>query len=1228
MMVTSLNASVTLSVDSDWGSGFVGTITIRNDGADAISGWTLDFPFPHMISSLWNGRIAANANGGYSISDAGWNATIPPGGSVSFGFVAAPNGTIFGPDAWTLNGETVGWGDPRPRLSISDTTVVEGDSGERFAEVVLRLTEPATADVSVDFATAGGTAWAGSDFRNVAGTVSFAAGEVEKVVRIPILGDTAVENSESFSLLLSNAKGIRVLDGRATVTIANDDAAVAPTIRVSDVSVQEGAAGAQTLATFTVRLSNSYDKVVTVDYATADDTATVTDGDYSAAAGTLTFAPGETSKTVTIVVNGDSKVEATERFKLLLSNATNGTIADAEGVGTIVTDDVLPRLSVADITMPEGTGDSVARVTVTLSAAFTEPVTVTYTTSVGTALPGQDYVTTTGSLTFAPGETTKVVEIPVVGDNVVEAQEYFFLNLSSPVNATIADGQGVIRLNNDDVPHLTVNDVRVTEGQDGTSTATFTVSLSGTWADPVTVDFATADGTGTVADGDYLAAAGSLTFAPGETTKTVSVTINGDRSVEADETVRLVLTNATNAIITDGEGVATIVSDDLPPKISIADLTMAEGNGPGVARVTVTLSNDWTEPVSVTYATRGGSAQTGSDFTAVTGTLTFAPGETTKVIEVPILGDTAAETAESFSIDLSAPVNGQIQDGTATVTLTNDDRPTVSVSIAHATVTESDPGALHGGGYFSVQGSQIVDDRGQAVRINGINWGGLQETVNAPFGIWSRPWKDLMNQMKELGFNTIRLPFSTDTLSAGPDKVAPHTWLNPDWAGKSALEIMDDIVGYAGEIGLRIILDRHRGESGGSADENGNGLWYYGEYTQERWINDWKMLAQRYAGNPTVIGADLHNEPYGSSPGQPEHGLATWGSGDPATDWRLAAEQAGNAILEVNPNWLIFVEGISTYDDNWYIWGGNLIGADQHPVRLTDPSKLVYSPHVYYRQPWHYEPDTRYDDHRKYWGYLHEQDRGAIMVGEFGSRLQNQDQVEWMRSLVAYMNGDYNGDGVSDLEPGELGASFTYWTFGPSSLDTGGILDDDWQTVLTQKMDIIRPGMIDLPRPDVGGNGKIMLTFAISLSSKAVEPVTVSYRTVGVTATEGEDFVGQSGTVTFRWGEMVKLVQVEVLADQVAEAMESLRLEITDAQGAVLGTISAVGSIKDDDVVGDASAASASTDGAARTASADPGPTVTDTVPVQRGDFRLWTDSPDIGLIGTDHGLVFDYATV
>ncbi len=154
----------------------------------------------------------------------------------------------------------------------------------------------------------------------------------------------------------------------------------------------------------------------------------------------------------------------------------------------------------------------------------------------------------------------------------------------------------------------------------------------------------------------------------------------------------------------------------------------------------------------------------------------------------------------------------------------------------------------------------------------------------------------MLNQIARTGFNTIRLSFSNQLFDPASKPQGINYQLNPDLKGLSGLTLMDRIVQGAGKIGLKIILDRHDP----TADQRPP-LWYNDQAPQTRWVQDWVMLAQRYRGDETIIGADLANEP---------HWPATWGGGNPSTDWRLAAQRAGNAILAVNPDWLIFVEGI------------------------------------------------------------------------------------------------------------------------------------------------------------------------------------------------------------------------------------------------------------------------------------------------------------------------------
>ncbi len=235
-----------------------------------------------------------------------------------------------------------------------------------------------------------------------------------------------------------------------------------------------------------------------------------------------------------------------------------------------------PDITINDVTVTEGDSGTInASFTVTLSASSTQTVTVAYATADGTATAGADYQSNSGTLTFNPGVTTQPVTVLVNGDTLDEVNETFFVNLSNATNAAILDPQGLGTItDNDPKPSLSINDLpNITEGDSGTSTATFTVRLSAASGQTVTVNYATADGTAT-AGSDYVATNGTLTFNPGDTTKSIAVTINGDTSVEPDETfiVNLSSVSAT-ATISDSQGQGTIKNDDVAPS---ADLSISK----------------------------------------------------------------------------------------------------------------------------------------------------------------------------------------------------------------------------------------------------------------------------------------------------------------------------------------------------------------------------------------------------------------------------------------------------------------------------------------------------------------------------------------------------------------------------------------------------------------------------------------------------------------------------
>lgn len=358
-------------------------------------------------------------------------------------------------------------------------------------------------------------------------------------------------------------------------------------------------------------------------------------------------------------------------------------------------------------------------------------------------------------------------------------------------------------------------------------------------------------------------------------------------------------------------------------------------------------------------------------------------------------------------------------------------------------------------GYYHTSGNRIVDAAGNPAVFNGLNWFGFETANYSPHGLWTRSMDNVLDQIKAEGYNLIRLPYCNQMFDSGSAANSIDYVKNPDLAGLKPVQIMDKLIEKAGKRGIRIFLDRHRPDSGGQS-----ALWYTAAYPETRWISDWVMLAQRYADNPTVIGADLHNEP---------HGTASWGTGNPATDWRLASERAGNAILAVNPNWLIIVEGIETNvqgNSSSYWWGGNLTGVRNNPVTLTVPDRVVYSPHDYgpgvASQPWFSAADfpnnlpKLWDDT---WGYISKEQIAPILAGEFGGRSVDTLSAEgkWQHALVSYI--------------GQNNLYWTYWSLNPNSGDTGGLLLDDWTSWNEPKQVMLDLIMKPVTFPPAGGPG-------------------------------------------------------------------------------------------------------------------------------------------------------------
>jgi len=473
-----------------------------------------------------------------------------------------------------------------------------------------------------------------------------------------------------------------------------------PDITINDITVTEGNTGTVN-ATFTVTLSSASANTVTVDYATADGTATAP-ADYQSANGTVTFNPGDMTKTITVLVNGDTLDELSETFFVNLTNPINGSIVDSQGQGTITDNDPTPSLSINDVSAAEGdSGTTSFSFTVSLSAASGQTVTVNYATADNSATAPSDYQSTSGTLTFNPGDTAKTITVLVNGDTTFEQSETFFVNLTSPVNASISDAQGLGTITNDDAPPPTptffITNVSVQEGNSGTTNAVFDVSLTPASSQAASVDFTTVNGTATVAGNDYQANSGTLTFNPGDGPKQITVLINGDTLVEPNETFTVHLSNATNgAGIGTPDGTGTIQNDDTP-------LLVVSQVYPGGGLTGASFTNDYVElfnrgtttvdfsvtPFSVQFLSTGGSTWAKTDLT----TGTMAPGHYFLVKE-----------SSSGAVGAALPT----ADATGSINITSTTAGKVALVQGATLLTDSCPGD-DGSQPFNPAAGSIVD---------------------------------------------------------------------------------------------------------------------------------------------------------------------------------------------------------------------------------------------------------------------------------------------------------------------------------------------------------------------------------------------------------------------------------------------------------------------------------------------------------------------------------------
>jgi len=1010
--------------------------------------------------------------------------------------------TLSNPASSTINdnqGElTIIDDDAPPNITVDDVSAPELGIAQ---QVTLRLDAASELTVTVDYATADSTAWQGDDYVSTSGTATFNPGDITAIITVPIIADEIDENDESFSVLLSNPVNGVIADNASVVTILDDDAP--PLLRLEDNATDEGSAS----LTATVTLSRESALPVSVDYASVDGDA-LAGIDFTPVTGTLNFAPGETSKTVTVTLADDALDEIDEVFSFDLSNNVNAGLDSSQGRLTITDNDEPPALSIADnATIDESAVP--ASLTVSLDAPSGKDITVNYTTSDGTASAGSDYTAASGMLTFAAGVTSQTVSVDILSDITDEDNETLTVILSNPSAATLNDDTAVLTITDDDLPPaLSISDL--TTNNEASVNQTVTVTLSPASQKTVTVNYATADGIAR-AGADYTAASGMLTFGPGITTQQISVAIIDDMLDETDEGFQILLSNSVNASISDNASIIVITDDEGLPALTVQDVTTVNETA-GNLSTTVSLSAASALGVTVNYTTIDSTALDGSDYTAVSGTLSFAAGETSKTVSIPILGDNIDENDEQFILEISGPANAVIGTAQAVMTITDDDAPP-SLSVSdNTTADETSATASLAVSLSAVSGKDITVDYTTAdgTASAGSDYTAASGRLTFPAGtlIQSVP-VSVLHDIADEDNETVSVSLSNPSAATISD-------------GTGILTITDD------DLPPAISIDDVTTNS--EAAVNQSVTLRLSAPSQQTVTVDWTTAdASAVAGADYSMRASTVTFAAGETVKTIDVPILDDGLVEDDESFTIDLSNAVNAAIADNQAVVTITddEGLPALNVQ------NIVSADENgavslTVSLSAPSALSVTVN------YHTEDGTA--------------DNGSDYSGTFGTLTFAPSVTSQSVSVSLLQDLTDEDDETFDLVlSAPVNASV------PSPRASVTITDDDAAPSLS---------ISDNSTADETGTAA---NLTVSLSAVSQKTVAVSYTTSDGTASAGSDYTAASGTLSFAPGTLTQTINVAILADSEDETDETLTLTLSNAINASVADDSGVLTITDDD---------------------------------------------------------------
>jgi uncharacterized protein len=893
-----------------------------------------------------------------------------------------------------------------------------------------------------------------------------------------------------------------------------------PTLNVSDVTAAEGDDGTTTF-TFAVSLTAPAGPGgVTFDISTADGTAQDgnplgEDADFVAQSLTgQTIPQGSSSCQFSVTVNGDRKIEANETFFVNVTNVTGANVGDAQGQGVITNDDAGGAFSVSDVTVDESAGTA----TITVSrTGGTADASISYATQDGSAIAGQDYGATSGSLNFTNGETSRTFTVAIIDDGDLDPGESFAVVISNPSAGTIADDTGLVTITDNENPGaLAIGDVSVAEGNAGTTAFTFTVTRSGGSAGAVGATWTLMlGGSADAADFDGgQATSGAVSFAAGSNTpQTITILVQGDLAIEGDETFSVVLSNPTGgATIADATGAGTIQNDDFPPAVSIEDAPSIFEGEAGVTYLTftVSLSAAATGPTSVDFATTGGSATAGSDYLAVSGTIAFAAGETSKTIRVPVIGDRVPEPEETVIVTLSNASGLTIGDGQGSGTIVDEG----------------------GAAYFPLASGSFSQDWSNTGLITANDdWSGvpfivgyLGDGVTDGTGADPQTLTGSTNSVDVIaqavttstsgGVGEFQLADPTIGLQGSGTADAPYIVLFLDSTGRRDVTVsyrLRDIDGTGDNAVQPVALQYRIGDSGS-------------------WTNVPAAFVADATTGPNTLGPDT----------MVTATLPAAADNQPQLQVRIiTANAAGNdEWVGVDDIAVTSSTGPATYSVADRVGFEGNAGPATFTFNVTRNGDATAAGSVDYQ---------------------------VTFGGSFPANSADFDGSSPLSGTVSFQPGEVAKtitiQVAGDVDP-EADESFFVTLLNPvngaiaDGSALGTIVNDDATPPVVEIGDIIQTET----------NGATTFTFTV-FRSGGTGAFSVDYTTADGTALAGQDYQATSGTLNFGAGENSKTISVTVTGDAAAELAETFSVQLSNPTGfAVLAAATATGVIQNDDI--------------------------------------------------------------